>query len=129
MITLLFLLASMSIILFIVHALSPLVKRLTFFSDVMYYWYRNLLGDRGYKKMRTRLRYLRRMNVLTQEELAIKAGLSKQTIVNVERNFQEPTVITLRKLAAALGIKPTELFTEDDKQADGPKKDKPLRVA
>jgi transcriptional regulator with XRE-family HTH domain len=56
------------------------------------------------------LRALRTRRLLTQEELAEKAGVSAATVVNVERNNQEPHFRTIRKLARALDVDPTELL-------------------
>ncbi len=55
---------------------------------------------------------LRTKRLLTQEELAEKAGVSAATVVNVERNNQEPQFRTIRKLAKALDVDPTELLGE-----------------
>lgn len=57
------------------------------------------------KKVRTR-------RLLTQEELAERAGVSAATIVNIERNNQEPHFRTIRKVAKALGVDPAELLGE-----------------
>jgi transcriptional regulator with XRE-family HTH domain len=57
------------------------------------------------KKARTR-------RLLTQEELAEKAGISAATVVNIERDNQEPQFRTIRKLAKALDVDPTELVGE-----------------
>jgi transcriptional regulator with XRE-family HTH domain len=56
-----------------------------------------------------RLKALRTKRLLTQEELAEKADVSAATVVNVERNNQEPHFRTIRKLAKALDVDPTEL--------------------
>jgi transcriptional regulator with XRE-family HTH domain len=48
--------------------------------------------------------------LLTQEELAEKAGVSPSTIVNIERDQAEPHISTMRKLAKALDVDPTELL-------------------
>ena len=56
-----------------------------------------------------KLKEIRIKRLLTQEELAEKAGVSAATVVNVERNNQEPHFRTIRKLAKALDIDPTEL--------------------
>jgi DNA-binding XRE family transcriptional regulator len=69
--------------------------------------------------MKTRLRYLRRHRALTQLELAELAGVSNQTIVNIERYGKEPAISTIRKLAKALEITTSELFTDDLAQSDG----------
>jgi transcriptional regulator with XRE-family HTH domain len=57
-----------------------------------------------------RLKEIRTRRLLTQEELAEKAGVSAATVVNVERNNQEPHFRTIRKLAQALDVDPTELL-------------------
>jgi HTH-type transcriptional regulator, competence development regulator len=57
-----------------------------------------------------KLKKLRTRRLLTQEELAQKAGISAATVVNIERNNQEPHFRTIRKLAKALDVDPTELL-------------------
>ena len=57
-----------------------------------------------------KLKQIRTRRLLTQEELAEKAGVSAATVVNIERNNQEPHFRTIRKLAKALDIDPTELL-------------------
>jgi HTH-type transcriptional regulator, competence development regulator len=59
-----------------------------------------------------KLKEIRTRRLLTQEELAKKADVSAATVVNVERNNQEPHFRTIRKLAKALDIDPTELLGE-----------------
>jgi transcriptional regulator with XRE-family HTH domain len=59
-----------------------------------------------------KLKEIRIKRLLTQEELAEKAGVSAATVVNVERNNQEPHFRTIRKLAKALDVDPTELVGE-----------------
>ena len=56
------------------------------------------------------LKNTRTRRLLTQEELAEKAGVSAATVVNIERNNQEPHFRTIRKLAKALNIDPTEVL-------------------
>ena len=57
-----------------------------------------------------KLKEIRTRRFLTQEELADKAGVSPATIVRVERNQAEPHISTMRKLAQALNVDPTELL-------------------
>jgi transcriptional regulator with XRE-family HTH domain len=57
-----------------------------------------------------KLREVRTRRLLTQDELADKAGVSQSTIANIERNNAEPQFRTIRKLAKALDIDPTELL-------------------
>ncbi len=56
-----------------------------------------------------RLKDLRVERALTQEELATKAGVGKNTVNRIERNETEPHMSTLRKLASALGVEPARL--------------------
>jgi len=56
------------------------------------------------------LRNVRTRRLLTQDELADKAGVSQSTIANIERNKAEPQFRTIRKLAKALDVDPTELL-------------------
>ena len=57
-----------------------------------------------------KLKEIRTRRFLTQEELAERAGVSPATIVRVERNQAEPHISTMRKLAQALNVDPTELL-------------------
>ncbi len=59
-----------------------------------------------------KLRDIRTRRLLTQDELAEKASVSQSTIANIERNNAEPQFRTIRKLAKALAIDPTELLGE-----------------
>jgi transcriptional regulator with XRE-family HTH domain len=59
-----------------------------------------------------RLKEVRTRRLLTQQELAEKAGVSPSTIVNIERDQAEPHFRTIRKLAKALEVEPTSLLGE-----------------
>ena len=61
-----------------------------------------------------RLKYLRVRRALTQEELAAKAGIGKNTVNRIERNLTEPHMSTLRSLAQALGVEPYKLVNEGE---------------
>ena len=56
-----------------------------------------------------RLRELRLAHVLTQDELAAKAGVSNKTVVDLEAGRTRPHQQTIRKLARAFGLTPREL--------------------
>jgi transcriptional regulator with XRE-family HTH domain len=58
------------------------------------------------------LKAARVRRLLTQEELAEKAGVSPSTIVNIERDQTVPHFRTIRKLAQALDVDPTSLLGE-----------------
>ncbi len=55
------------------------------------------------------LKRWRMRRAMTQIQLAEKCGLSPATIVRIERNQREPQPSTIRKLADALDIDPSEL--------------------
>ena len=59
-----------------------------------------------------KLKAARTRQLLTQDELAERAGVSQSTIANIERDNAEPQFRTIRKLAKALDIEPTELLGE-----------------
>jgi transcriptional regulator with XRE-family HTH domain len=56
-----------------------------------------------------RLKDLRIEKALTQQELADKAGIGKNTVNRIELNLSEPHMSTVRKLARALGVEPRRL--------------------
>jgi transcriptional regulator with XRE-family HTH domain len=55
------------------------------------------------------LRAWRLFRVLTQAELADAAGLSERSLRDLE-NGTPPRISTLRRLAKALGIEPSDLY-------------------
>ena len=59
-----------------------------------------------------RLKTLRVRRALTQQELADRAGVSSNALNRIELNKAEPHMSTLRKLAKALDVDPTELLGE-----------------
>jgi transcriptional regulator with XRE-family HTH domain len=59
-----------------------------------------------------KLKAARTRRLLTQDELAERASVSQSTIANIERDNAEPQFRTIRKLAKALDIEPTELLGE-----------------
>jgi transcriptional regulator with XRE-family HTH domain len=59
-----------------------------------------------------RLKALRVRRALTQQELADRAGVSSNTLNRIELNKAEPHMSTLRKLAKALDVDPSELVGE-----------------
>jgi putative transcriptional regulator len=52
---------------------------------------------------------------LSQEQLADKLGVSRQTIANIERGLNEPRVLLAVALAAVLGVAISELFRRGPK--------------
>jgi transcriptional regulator with XRE-family HTH domain len=56
------------------------------------------------------LRALRKKKKLSQEALAERSGLSLSYISEIERGNREPTLETIEKLAAGLGVAPQALL-------------------
>lgn len=54
-----------------------------------------------------RLRFERGM---TQEELALRTGVSRQTIMSIERGQTNPSVLLAFKISAAMGVMVTDVF-------------------
>ena len=52
--------------------------------------------------MKTRIKELRARFDLTQEELALRTGVSRQTIMSIERGQTNPSVLLAYKISAAL---------------------------
>jgi transcriptional regulator with XRE-family HTH domain len=65
--------------------------------------------SRVVRVFRERLLTLRLKLALSQEELADKAGIGRSTIIKLERGGHCPRPSTVRKLARALGVRPSEL--------------------
>jgi transcriptional regulator with XRE-family HTH domain len=65
-----------------------------------------------------RLLELRRRKLLSQRELAARAGVARATINNIEQGKLRPHPRTLRKLAEALGVPPEELAEYLDPPAE-----------
>jgi len=60
------------------------------------------------------LRYYRELAVLTQQELAERAGVTRLTVMLLEQGKQQPRPATTRKLAKALKVKPADLIDQVD---------------
>ena len=59
-----------------------------------------------------KVRKTRKRRMLTQQNLSEKSGVGVTTIVRIERNQVEPHSRTIRKLAAALNVEPSELLED-----------------
>jgi DNA-binding XRE family transcriptional regulator len=60
-------------------------------------------------KIGSRLKELRERNLLTQVELGAAAGVSRDQVSRIERDEVDPRFSTIRKLARALEVDPSEL--------------------
>jgi transcriptional regulator with XRE-family HTH domain len=64
-------------------------------------------------KVGKNLRRLRAQRFMTREELAEITGLHRDHIGRIERNEVEPRIPTIRGLAEALGVDPSELVEQE----------------
>lgn len=60
--------------------------------------------------MENRLKELREKYNLTQEELGAKVGVSRQTIISIEKSKYSPSLILAYKLSQVLGLSIEALF-------------------
>lgn len=67
--------------------------------------------------MKNRVKELRIEHGITQQELADKVGVSSRTIISLEKQKYNPSVLLAYKIASVfnLSIEETFIFDEDDK--------------
>ena len=65
----------------------------------------SLLGQLG-----MRIAYLRKKKDISQLELSIRSGVSKNYLSDVENGRRNPTVTVLQKIANGLGVSLEKLF-------------------
>ena len=65
--------------------------------------------------IKNRIRVLRFEKHMTQEELAIRVGVSRQTIMSIENGNTNPSVLLAFKIAKALEAEITEVFEVEGK--------------
>lgn len=64
--------------------------------------------------MPNRIKELRSKLNLTQEELAVKVGVRRETIVFLEKEKYNPSLMLAHKVAVALGTTIDALFTYEE---------------
>ena len=57
------------------------------------------------------IRYYRKLQNISQEELSFRSGLHRTYIGMIERGERTATIITLEKIATALGVSYNDLLT------------------
>jgi putative transcriptional regulator len=63
--------------------------------------------------MINKLKEFRARNDMTQEDLAAKVGVSRQTIVAMEKQKYDPSLSLAFKLAKCFGVKIEDIFMEE----------------
>jgi putative transcriptional regulator len=62
--------------------------------------------------MQNKIRYFRFMNQeMTQQELAERTGVTRQTIIAIEKGAFNPSVKLALKIAQLFGVKVEDIFT------------------
>ena len=61
-----------------------------------------------------RLKAIRQRKLMSQRDLAEKAGISQNALVQIENDRTEPHYRTLRKLVEALEVDPSDLIGGDE---------------
>jgi transcriptional regulator with XRE-family HTH domain len=64
-------------------------------------------------KIGTQVKRVRVRALLTQQELAERAGIGLTTLNRIENDHAEPQFRTIRKLARALNVAPSELLPRE----------------
>lgn len=58
------------------------------------------------------VRYYRKLKGMTQEQLAVAAGMERSYVSDLERGTRSPSVLALGRLAAALDLVPSKLLED-----------------
>jgi len=66
--------------------------------------------------MKSRMRSLRKKRGMTQQELAQKACVSRQTIISLESEKYDPSLVLAFKIAAIFGLPIEEIFLYNEKE-------------
>ncbi len=61
--------------------------------------------------MKNKVKEIREQHSLTQEQLAQKIGVSRQSIISIEKGYYVPTTVLALKIAGVLKVTTEELFT------------------
>jgi len=66
----------------------------------------------------SRIKSLRMESGLSQEQLALKSDITTVYLGQIERNEKNPTVKLVERIANALGLSLSELFSDNDRVAE-----------
>lgn len=66
--------------------------------------------------MKNRLKVYRAMHDLTQEQLAAKLDVSRQTVIAIESNKYLPSLSLAFRIAALFQVKIEDVFFEDERK-------------
>lgn len=60
--------------------------------------------------MKNRIEQLRKEQAMTQQQLALRLGVSRQTIISLENGKYNPSLMLAYQIAKVFGMKIEELF-------------------
>jgi transcriptional regulator with XRE-family HTH domain len=66
--------------------------------------------DEVKRRFGARLRRVRKSRKLSQEKVALLAGIDRSYLGGIERGENNVSLVNIERIAAALGIEPAELF-------------------
>ena len=69
------------------------------------------------------IRAIRNRRAISQESLALQCGLDRTYISGIERGTRNPSLTNILKIAAALDVRPAELFAAIHGDASGSEED------
>ncbi len=73
-----------------------------------------MITRREVKGMKNRLKELRELKGLTQEELAKVLGVTRQTIIAIEKGRYDPSLRLAFKIAKFFGLKIEDIFIYEE---------------
>lgn len=67
--------------------------------------------------MKNRIEELRKEHSMTQQQLALRLGVSRQTIISLETGKYNPSLVLAHEIARLFGLKIEELFLFEEESA------------
>jgi putative transcriptional regulator len=71
-------------------------------------------------RMKNKIKVFRAMNDLTQEDLARDVGVTRQTILAIEKGKYDPSLELAFRISSRFGVHIEEIFTYEEAQQQGP---------
>ena len=66
--------------------------------------------------MKNRIQELRRENRITQEELAVRCKVTRQTIISLENGKYNPSIFLAQKIAKVFGLTIEQVFIFEEEE-------------
>jgi putative transcriptional regulator len=72
------------------------------------------------ERMKNKIKVFRAMNDLTQEDLAKEVGVTRQTILAIEKGKYDPSLELAFRISYRFGVHIEEIFTYDASNSNNP---------